>query len=196
MRFGGSGYGRRGRGSRMEDGTMEFKSKNLEAERKRREKLNQRLMDLRSVVPIITNMTKAAIIEDAITYIEGLQQQVKGLSDRLHEMETVLPEEGEDVRSEDDTDQQETEKYSIESEVKVAHLEGNKLWIKIICDGKRGGFTKLMEIMSSLGFETIDTNFTSFKGVTLTTLCVKGRNVEVVEMEQLKEFLLEMVGGV
>ena len=95
-----------------------FKSPNLEAERRRREKLHGRLMALRSHVPTVTNvkstildfcslcvcvlvmiavvfvflfvviqMTKASIVEDAITYIGELQKIVENLTEKLHEME-------------------------------------------------------------------------------------------------------------
>lgn len=41
----------------FDDDTKEYKSKNLETERRRREKLSSRLLMLRSIVPIITNAT-------------------------------------------------------------------------------------------------------------------------------------------
>jgi len=40
-----------------DDNPREFKSKNLEVERRRREKLSKRLLMLRSINPIITNAT-------------------------------------------------------------------------------------------------------------------------------------------
>lgn len=49
----GSGKGR----MRMRGQEREYKSKNLQAERRRRQKLSDRLLALRALVPIITNVT-------------------------------------------------------------------------------------------------------------------------------------------
>jgi hypothetical protein len=54
---GSSSKGRMGRRRYLNEGVKEFKSKNLIAERRRRQKLSARLLSLRALVPIITNVT-------------------------------------------------------------------------------------------------------------------------------------------
>nr|WFD53488.1 MYC2 transcription factor [Ginkgo biloba] len=59
----------------------------VEAERQRREKLNQKFYELRAVVPNVSKMDKASLLGDAVTYITDLrskQQELESERDELH----------------------------------------------------------------------------------------------------------------
>ncbi|KAK4588094.1 hypothetical protein RGQ29_019187 [Quercus rubra] len=191
----GNSRGRVGRRRYSNDDGTEYKSKNLHAERRRRQKLSDRLLALRALVPIITNMNKATIIEDAISYIEELQNNVEVLQGLLYEME-ASSEEGALPRSEEIDPAEEMRKSGIQAEVEVTQIDGNKLWIKIIFEKKRGGFTRLMEAMTAFGFELIDTSVTTSKGAMLVSSCVKGIHGEINEVQRTKELLLQIINGI
>ncbi|KAM3701660.1 hypothetical protein ACJW31_05G191000 [Castanea mollissima] len=191
----GNSKGRVGRRRYSNDDGTEYKSKNLHAERRRRQKLSDRLLALRALVPIITNMNKATIIEDAISYIEELQNNVKVLQGLLYEME-ASSEEGTLSRSEEIDPAEEMRKSAIQAEVEVTQIDGNKLWIKIIFEKTRGGFTRLMEAMTACGFELIDTSVTTSKGAMLVSSCVKGIHGEINEVQRAKELLLQIINGI
>ncbi|KAA8519935.1 hypothetical protein F0562_014155 [Nyssa sinensis] len=168
----GNGIGRMGRRRHKDGESAGYKSKNLFAERRRRQKLSDRLLELRALVPIITNMNKATIIVDAIAYIQELQSCVIDISEQLHKMEAIIEEESK--TESDGTDAaEEMKKWGIETEVAVTHIDDSKLWMKIVFEKKRGGFTKLMEAISVLGFEFTNTSVTTSKGAILISSCLE-----------------------
>lgn len=132
-----------GRGSRQSvDHDSKFKSPNLNAERKRREKLGSRLLELRALVPKITDvrneffllnthlfvslimkfkvvgfilqMTKAVIITDAISYIHELKSHVQELSDQILAMEAKINEHEQQMERPEFDSAQEMENWGIE----------------------------------------------------------------------------------
>ncbi|KAK6124437.1 hypothetical protein DH2020_041814 [Rehmannia glutinosa] len=166
-----------------------FKSKNLKAERRRRKKLNDRQLELRSL------MNKASIITDAITYIEELKNTVEELTDQLQQMEAIGVDE-EKIKFEAINSEQEMKKLKISPEVQVSQICGTKLWIKIVFQKKKGGLTKLMEAINVLGFDLTDTSITTSRGSVLFTSSAEGVDGGVPDADQIKKFLLEIIRSI
>ncbi|BFG27584.1 hypothetical protein CerSpe_138580 [Prunus speciosa] len=181
------------RGGRMghqsDNNDDEYESINLHAERRRRQKLSERLLILRAL------MNKATIIEDAITYIHELQKTVNILKDQLFDME-ASEEEAPEPKKEEIQAAEEMKKFGIQAGFNVTQIDGNKLWVKAILEKKRGGFTKLMEAMTAFGFELTDTSVTTSDGAMLVSSCVMGFYCETLEVEQTKELMLEIINSI
>ncbi|XP_073271197.1 transcription factor MTB1-like [Primulina huaijiensis] len=75
----------RKRGRKPANGRVEALN-HVEAERQRREKLNQRFYALRAVVPNISKMDKASLLGDAISYITELQTRLKNMESQREEL--------------------------------------------------------------------------------------------------------------
>ncbi|KAI5589624.1 hypothetical protein BDE02_05G175100 [Populus trichocarpa] len=76
--------------SRFRKGTPqdELSANHVLAERRRREKLNERFIMLRSLVPFVTKMDKASILGDTIEYVKQLRQKIQDLETRNKQMES------------------------------------------------------------------------------------------------------------
>ncbi|KAK8945687.1 Transcription factor MYC2 [Platanthera guangdongensis] len=62
----------------------------VEAERMRREKLNQRFYALRAVVPNVSKMDKASLLGDAIAYIKQLHSNLQKIENEKEEVESRI----------------------------------------------------------------------------------------------------------
>ncbi|KAG6503900.1 hypothetical protein ZIOFF_036224 [Zingiber officinale] len=62
----------------------------VEAERQRREKLNQRFYALRAVVPNVSKMDKASLLGDAVSYINELRAKLPALEADKEELQTQI----------------------------------------------------------------------------------------------------------
>lgn len=62
----------------------------VEAERQRREKLNQRFYALRAVVPNVSKMDKASLLGDAVAYINELQSRVQEIEAEKKELQAQI----------------------------------------------------------------------------------------------------------
>ncbi|XP_043724319.1 transcription factor BHLH42 isoform X3 [Telopea speciosissima] len=65
----------------------ELSANHVLAERRRREKLNERFIILRSLVPFVTKMDKASILGDTIEYVKQLRRRIQDLESRNRQME-------------------------------------------------------------------------------------------------------------
>ncbi|XP_011625677.1 basic helix-loop-helix protein A isoform X2 [Amborella trichopoda] len=81
-------------GSRLRRGVTtpqdELSANHVLAERRRREKLNERFIILRSLVPFVTKMDKASILGDTIEYVKQLRKRIQDLESRNRQMEINL----------------------------------------------------------------------------------------------------------
>ncbi|CAN8270844.1 unnamed protein product [Cochlearia groenlandica] len=192
------------------------KAKNLMAERRRRKKLNDRLYALRSLVPTITKLDRASILGDAINYVKDLQNEAKELQDELEENSETedgpnrqqggismihgtgfnpglscnlnAPNMKQDVDIENSNDKGQ----EMEPQVDVAQLDGREFLVKVICEYKPGGFTRLMEALDSLGLEVTNANTTRYLSLVSNVFKVEKNDNEMVQAEHVRNSLLEI----
>ncbi|KAL9673742.1 hypothetical protein QQ045_030003 [Rhodiola kirilowii] len=179
-------------------------AKNLEAERRRRKKLNERLYNLRALVPIISKLDKASILVDAIEYVKQLRKQVEELQEELEqdsdsdEFRSQVCEKGQNVHDPFATracgaDSSHEKVQQMETEVEVTLVDRSKFFIRVFCEHKPGGFVRLLEALCSLGLEVVNVNVTSCRMLVSYVFQVEmNGDTDQVVADDLRNSILEL----
>ncbi|KAL1547259.1 transcription factor BHLH42 isoform X1 [Salvia divinorum] len=120
----------------------ELSGNHVLAERRRREKLNERFVVLRSMVPFVTKMDKASILTDTIEYLKQLKRRIQQL-EAESERSTGRREKSELRRDGG-------KRPKVGATVEVSIIESDAL-VEISCLDKSGLLLDLMQMLRGLG---------------------------------------------
>nr|QDH08970.1 transcription factor MYC4-like isoform X1 [Cymbidium sinense] len=149
----------------------------VEAERQRREKLNNRFYALRSVVPNVSRMDKASLLADAVSYIKELRGKVEELEREAKKVkkESFLEQEsgsGGGMPSSTVTTKSISDGGVAIMEVEVKLL-GDDAVIRMQSENLSHSPAKLMAEMRELGLVVQHATVVSFKELTLQDVIVR-----------------------
>ncbi|XP_073153021.1 transcription factor bHLH90-like isoform X2 [Henckelia pumila] len=178
----------------------QYKSKNLVTERNRRKRIKDGIFTLRALVPNISKMNRLATLGDAAAYIEELLEIIENYENELREMEFdhsghIFCKNAEEMvpaiilsRGQSGAN----ENKPAEARVEVSQLGTKDFLLKLVCKVRRGGFSRLMEAMHSLGLKVTDANVTTFNGSVLNVLRVQANHMDI-EPKALKNSLIQLL---
>ncbi|EPS57820.1 hypothetical protein M569_16997, partial [Genlisea aurea] len=126
----------------------------VEAERQRREKLNQRFYALRAVVPNVSKMDKASLLGDAISYINELKSKLQNSEMDVDELRSQLESLKKEHNDSDPptgyTTASATNNVSVDIEVKII---GRDAMIQVQCGKRNHPAAQLMTAFRELDLD-------------------------------------------
>ncbi|CAH8276239.1 unnamed protein product [Arabidopsis lyrata] len=169
----------------------------VEAERQRREKLNQRFYSLRAVVPNVSKMDKASLLGDAISYINELKSKLQKAESDKEELQKqfdgMIKEAGNSKSSVKDRrclNQESSVLIEMEVDVKII---GWDAMIRIQCSKRNHPGAKFMEALKELDLEVNHASLSVVNDLMIQQATVKMGN-QFFTQDQLKVALMEKVG--
>uniref|UniRef100_A0ACD5U7N2 Uncharacterized protein n=1 Tax=Avena sativa TaxID=4498 RepID=A0ACD5U7N2_AVESA len=193
LNFGGGG------GDESEDGEQlpppgeatEYKSKNLDAERRRRSRLNNNILALRAVVPNITKMSKESTLSDAIDHIKKLQNEVLELQTQLADSPGEAREKQGSASCSESFVPADNVHY--QGQVELIPLGSCKYNLKIFWTKRVGLFTKVLEALYSYNVQVLSLNTITFYGYAESFFSIEVKGEQDVVMVELRNLLSGIV---
>ncbi|CAM0906203.1 unnamed protein product [Alopecurus aequalis] len=169
----------------------EFKSKNLDAERRRRGRLNSNILALRAVVPNITKMSKESTLSDAIDLIKKLQNEVLELQTQLADSPGEAREKQGSASCSESFPP--TDNIHYQGQVELIPLGSCKYNLKIFWTKKAGLFTKVLEALCSYNVQVLSLNTITFYGYAESFFSIEVKGEQDVVMVELRNLLAGIV---
>ncbi|XP_027365439.1 basic helix-loop-helix protein A-like isoform X2 [Abrus precatorius] len=187
----------------------ELSANHVLAERRRREKLNERFIILRSLVPFVTKMDKASILGDTIEYVKQLRRKIQELEARNRQMEADATVQR---TSSSSSKEQQRSGITVMEKRKVRIVEGNGVKAKAVeveastsvqvsiiesdalleleCPHREGLLLDVMQMLREVRIEVIGVQSSLNNGVFVAELRAKvkenanGKKVSIVEVKR------------
>ncbi|CAH8382637.1 unnamed protein product [Eruca vesicaria subsp. sativa] len=164
------------------------------SERKRREKLNDRFMTLRSMIPSISKIDKVSILDDTIEYLQELQRRVQELESCKEstgtEMRTAMkrkrPEDEDErasanclniKRKESDANIGEDEPAGLTDNLRIGSF-GNEVVIELRCAWREGILLEIMDVISDLNLDSHSVQSSTGDGLLCLTVNCKHKGTK------------------
>jgi transcription factor MYC2 len=164
----------------------------VEAERQRRERLNQKFYALRAVVPNVSRMDKASLLTDATSYITDLQSKVRALEAKNSNLQSQIaqfsssPKDRKRIRDGESSGGYGSERI-VELEVKMIGAE--EAIVRLHSDRWGHPVARLMGAFMELDLEIRSAGVSTVGNVVVQQATV-GMSTRVFKAEQLKDALL------
>uniref|UniRef100_A0A0E0MB44 Transcription factor n=1 Tax=Oryza punctata TaxID=4537 RepID=A0A0E0MB44_ORYPU len=166
----------------------------VEAERQRREKLNQRFYALRAVVPNVSKMDKASLLGDAISYINELRGKLTALETDKETLQTQM----EALKKERDARPPAPSGgggdggarcHAVEIEAKILGLEA---MIRVQCHKRNHPAARLMTALRELDLDVYHASVSVVKDLMIQQVAVKMAS-RVYSQDQLNAALYSRI---
>ncbi|KAE8657252.1 Transcription factor bHLH28 [Hibiscus syriacus] len=162
----------------------------VEAERQRRERLNQRFYALRVVVPNVSKMDKASLLGDGISYIKELSTKVQNADSEKFELKKQLEATKKELANKDSSQLMCNKLIELEIEVKIIGLDA---MIQVQCKRKNHPAARLMTALKELDLHVQHASVTVVNDLMIQQATVKMGN-RFYTQEQLRLAVTSKIG--